>query len=94
MMPPALPTDALRAAIAAEDWPLATQLLEAHRRTLADALARADFTRESTAPWHELLATQRALRDELLEARERAAGALARFEQDLRGGRAWLRELA
>lgn len=93
-MPPALPTVELRAAIAVEDWPLATRLLEAHRRTLADALAQVDFSRESTAPWHELLATQRTLRDELVQARERAACALAKLDQDLRGSRAWLRELA
>ncbi len=94
MVPPPLPTEAMRAAIRAEDWPRAAGLLEAHRRAIAQALLQADFSRESTAPWHDLLAAQRALGGELAEARDRAAGALAKLGQDLRGARAWLRELA
>lgn len=93
-MVPVLPTAHVRAAIEADDWTHATELLAEHQRVLVSALAKTDLARESIASWRELLFEQRALQDELREARDRVAHALAKLGQDQRGARAWLRELA
>lgn len=93
-MIPVLPTGEIRAAIAAEDWDLATELLEVHDRTVATALAGVDLSTEPQGPWRELLAAQKALVAELLAAREDVARALDKLGQDQRGARAWLRALA
>ena len=93
-MVPVLPTTQVRDAIAADDWTLASCLLGQHQQALAAALAKIDLATESLAPWRELLLAQRTLQDEIREARDRAAQALAKLGHDQRGARAWLRELA
>ena len=93
-MMPVLPGGQIRAAIAAEDWDLASELLEVHERALAHALAAVDPATEPQAPWRELLAAQRALVAELLAARDDAARALDKLGQDQRAARAWQRALA
>lgn len=89
-----LPAARIRAAIAREDWELATRLLDAHQRELVSALAKADLASETLAPWRGLLLAQRALLGELQAARARAGRALDKLGQDQRAARAWLRELA
>jgi hypothetical protein len=93
-MIPALPADGVRAAIAAEDWDLASELLQAHEGAVVAALAGIDLDTAPRAPWLELLAAQRALAAELVAAREDVAHALARLGQDQRAARAWMRALA
>ncbi len=93
-MIPVLPGGQIRAAIAAEDWDLATELLEVHDRAVATALATVDMRNEPPGPWRELLAAQKALVEELLAARTDVAQALEKLGQDQRGARAWLRALA
>ena len=93
-MVPVLPTTHVRAAIEADDWAQATELLAEHQYVLVSALAKTDLARESIAPWRELLFEQRALQDELRTPRDRAAQALDKLGHDHRGARAWLRELA
>jgi DNA polymerase III epsilon subunit-like protein len=91
---PDLPAAHVRAAIDADDWGLANRLLGEHHRALSDALAQADLSHESIAPWRDLLLAQHALQDELRVARDRAGHALDKLNHDQRGARAWLRELA
>jgi hypothetical protein len=93
-MVPVLPTAHVRAAIDADDWGLANRLLGEHQRALSDALAQANLSHESTAPWHDLLLAQRALQEELRVARDHAAQAADKLNRDQRGARGWLRELA
>jgi hypothetical protein len=95
-MTPALPLDAVRAAIAAEDWTAAGGLLQAHAGAVLAAFPRdaRAFDDASTAPWRELLARQQALAGELRQARDEAGRALAKLGQDQRGARAWARALA
>lgn len=93
-MIPVLPGDRIRAAIAAEDWALATDLLQAHERRVAGALAAVDARSEPSAPWRELLAAQNLLVEELAAARSGVARALEKLGQDQRGARAWRRALA
>lgn len=94
-MTPALPVDAVRAAIAAEDWTCAAGLLHTHAQTVVAAFPRgAAATGASAAPWRELLAQQQALAEEIRKARDEAGQALAKLGQDQRGARAWARALA
>ncbi len=93
-MPPNLPSAQIRAAIEASDWPQATALLAEHQRALAEALAQVDLAATPREPWLDLLLAQRALLEEMREARDQVEGSLARLNQDHRGARAWLRELA
>lgn len=93
-MVPVLPAAHVRAAIEAEDWARATDLLAGHQRALTSALATTDLAREPVAPWRALLLEQQALQDELRNARDAAARALDKLGRDHRGARAWLRELA
>ncbi len=93
-MVPVLPTAGIRAAIGADDWAHASELLAEHQRLLVSALAKTDLARESIAPWRELLLEQRALQDEVRIARDQAAQALDKLGRDHRGAKAWLRELA
>lgn len=93
-MIPLLPADEVRAAISAEDWELASGLLQAHDGRVVAALSGVDFTTEPRAPWVDLLAAQRALAAELLAARDEVARALGKLGQDQRGARAWQRALA
>ncbi|HEY4581547.1 MAG TPA: hypothetical protein VIG88_01575, partial [Lysobacter sp.] len=78
-----LPTDAIRACIAADDFEGAYALLADHetalRAAFEDGSAAEKGCRES---WLELLAAQRALIDELRAARDEAAAALDRAGHD------------
>lgn len=91
---PSLPAEWIRAAIDAHDWPRATALLAEHQRALAESLAAVDLAAIPHEPWLGLLRDQRALLDELRDARNTVGAALARLGEDHRGARAWLRELA
>ena len=91
---PQLPTAEIRAAIEASDWPLATDLLGEHQRALTGALAGVDLAATAREPWLDLLIAQRALLEELRVARDAVEASLTRLNQDHRGARAWLRELA
>lgn len=93
-MVPALPAQEIRLAIEADDWDRATTLLFEHQHALAQALAAVDLRVEPREPWLELLLAQRALMAELHAARNRVEAALHQLNQDHRGARAWLRELA
>jgi len=93
-MVPDLPAAEIRAAIDTSDWPQATALLAEHQRALAEALAAKDLASMPREPWVDLLLAQRALLGELRIARDRVEGSLNRLNQDHRGARAWLRELA
>ena len=94
-MTPALPVDAVGAAIAAEDWTCAAGLLQAYAQAVVAAFPReAAATEASAAPWRELLAQQQALSEEIRQARDEAGQALAKLGQDHRGARAWARALA
>ena len=62
-MIPVLPVAEVRAAIAAEDWDLASALLNDHGNAVLHALASVDFSRTPHAPWQELLDAQQALTD-------------------------------
>ena len=94
MTVPVLPTMHVRAAIDADDWTRATELLAQHQHALASALAKTDLSREPLAPWRELLLEQQALQDEVRLARDQAAQALEKLGRDHRGARAWQRELS
>lgn len=93
-MIPSLPTEEIRSAIAANDWPRATSLLATHQRELAQAWAGLDHSIIEREPWLDLLLAQRALLAELRIARGQVADALTQLSEDHRGARAWLRELA
>lgn len=93
-MVPSLPAAQVRAAIDASDWPLATALLGEHQRALIQALAGVDLAAGPREPWLDLLLAQRALLEELRVARDRVEASLTRLNQDYRGARGWLRELA
>lgn len=94
VMIPSLPSAQIRAAIEASDWPQASALLGEHQRALAEALATVDLATTPREPWLELLLAQRALMEELRVARDAVEAALTQLNQDHRGARAWLRELA
>ena len=86
-----LPTDAIRACIAASDFDGAHALLVEHENALRavfeDGTAAEKGCREA---WLELLAAQRSLIDELRSARAEAARALARAGQVRRAVTAYL----
>jgi hypothetical protein len=85
----ALPADAVRAAVAAEDWDAASARLDEY-----DAALRARFDSADERPLRDecerLLAAHRALATELAVARDAAAEALRRFQRDRRGVQAYL----
>lgn len=91
---PSLPAAEVRAAIEAHDWPLATALLDEHQRATMQALAAVDLAASPREPWLDLQQGQCALLAELRAARDAAEASLARLNQDHRGARGWLRELA
>lgn len=91
---PALPVAAIRLAIAGQDWAQATGLLAAHQQELAVAMGQVDWSTADRGPWLDLLLAQRELMVELEHQRAQVADALARLNEDHRGARAWLRELA
>lgn len=91
---PSLPAGEVRAAIEADDWPLATTLLGEHDRLLTLSLAAVDLASTPRGPWLDLLQAQRELLQEVRVARDLVGASLAQLNQDHRGARAWLRELA
>jgi hypothetical protein len=91
---PQLPAAEVRAAIADEDWDLASSLVQAYGEAVVAAASAVDFDREPRGPWLDLLAAQRILADEILSARDAAAHALEKLGRDQRGARAWHRALA
>ncbi len=91
---PELPADAVRAAIAAEDWDTAASLLESHHGEIVLALAKVDLKVVARQPWLDLLAAHGVLIEELRAARDAASEELARLGHGRRGANAWLRALA
>ena len=91
MSTPMLPTDAIRACIAANDFDGAHALLVEHenvlRASFADGSAAEKGCRES---WLELLAAQRGLIEELRTARDDAQRTLERMGRDGRAIKAYL----
>ena len=93
-MIPVLPVSEVRAAIAAEDWDLASTLLNDHGNAVLHALASVDLGSTPHAPWQELLDAQQALTDEIRQARDEVMRAIGKLGQDQRGARAWQQALA
>jgi hypothetical protein len=93
-VPPALPADEVRAAIAADDWSLAGTLLAQHHEQLTAIVRESGSPLRNDSLWLDLLRQQNALLDELREARDGVEAAIARLNSDRRGANAWLRELA
>lgn len=93
-MIPVLPVAGVRAAIAAEDWDLASALLRDHGDAVVQALASVDFSREPHAPWQDLLDAQQALTEEIRQARDEVMRTIDKLGQDQRGARAWAQALA
>ncbi|HEY5804897.1 MAG TPA: hypothetical protein VIT90_14495 [Lysobacter sp.] len=95
---PELPVAQVRAAIAADDWSLADELLTQHHELVTLAVRDAGMPLPADGPWRELLSgllrDQNQLMGELKLARDEAEAALARLGADRRGAQAWLRELA
>ena len=91
---PSLPIDDIRRAIAAHEWPQAEALMAVHQRELVETVGQVDWSSVDRGPWLELLHAQRTLTAELQAERDRVAQALARLNEDHRGARAWLKELA
>lgn len=93
-MIPALPVAEVRAAIAAEDWDLASALLRDHGEAVVRVAASVDFSSTPHAPWLELLDAQQALTEEIRQARDEVVRAMDKLGQDQRGARAWAQALA
>lgn len=93
-MIPELPAAEVRAAIADEDWELASALVQAYGEAVVAAAGQVDFDRQPRGPWLDLLAAQRVLVDEIVAARDATARALEKLGRDQRGARAWHRALA
>ncbi|MGY4516899.1 hypothetical protein [Lysobacter sp. HA18] len=87
----ALPTDAIRTCIANNDFDGAHALIVEHenslRATFETGTAAEKSCRES---WLELLAAQRAMIEELRDARDDAARSLERLGRDGRAVKAYL----
>lgn len=88
-MTSAAPTDAVRAAVAAEDWEAASARVGEY-----DAALRARFESPDAKPTRDecerLLAENLALMAELAAARDVAAEALRSFQRERRGVQAYL----
>lgn len=93
MTAPSLPTDAIRACIAANDYEAADALLSGHEAALRAAFGRgSNAERGCREAWLELLTAQRALIEELRTARDEAARSLERMGRDRRAVNAYLRD--
>lgn len=86
---PHLPEAELRAALHAEQWERAIELLEEHDRALRIALDGIDLTGPGAAPWRELLERQTSLLGDLTLVRDEIARNLARLGRDRRGALAY-----
>jgi hypothetical protein len=91
---PFLPADDIRRAITLHDWEQAAALIAGHQQALVMAMGQVDWSSVDRGPWMDLLLAQRDLMTELEQERARVSEALNRVNQDHRGARAWLRELA
>ncbi|MBU8976736.1 MULTISPECIES: hypothetical protein [unclassified Lysobacter] len=86
---PVLPESEVRAAMHAEHWERAFELLAEHDRELRQALESVDLTKTSAAPWRELLERQTALLHDLSVVRDETAAILARMGRERRGALAY-----
>lgn len=91
---PALPVDAVRAAIAVDDFDEAMRLLDVHHGAIVWALSHVDLKTSPRQPWLDLVAGHAALVEEMTTARDAASALLAQCARDRRGAAAWMRELA
>jgi hypothetical protein len=90
-MIPALPVEAIRAAIAADDWAAAEALMAEHEAALRGACTPDSLGEAGCRDaWLQLLGAQRALMEELRTARDEAGRALDRLSRDRRGVAAYL----
>ena len=90
---PALPVAAIRACIAANDFDGANALLAEHEAQLRGAFENGSAAEKGCRDsWLELLAAQRALIEELRNARDEAARALDRMGRDRRAVNAYLQD--
>lgn len=86
---PRLPEAEVRAALHAEQWERAFELLDEHDRELRLALDGVDLAGPAAAPWRELLERQNALLGDLTLVRDEIARNLARLGRDRRGALAY-----
>ena len=86
---PALPEADIRAAMHAQQWERAFELLADHDRALREALGSADLSQLPSAPWRELLDQQAALLGDLVALRDETAEILARMGRERRGALAY-----
>jgi len=86
---PALPEAQVRAAMHAQQWDVAIELLADHDRVLRSALDCVDLSQISAEPWRELLAQQNALLGDLVVMRDETAAILARMGRERRGALAY-----
>ena len=86
---PALPEAQVRAAMHAQHWEVAIELLADHDRVLRQALESVDFSQASAEPWRELLAQQQSLLGDLVVMRDETAAILARMGRERRGALAY-----
>jgi hypothetical protein len=89
MTPPALPEAQVRAAMHAQQWEAAIELLAEHDRLLREALGAADLSQLSAEPWRDLLRQQNALLGDLVVMRDETAAILARMGRERRGTMAY-----
>lgn len=91
MSVPALPAQAIRDCIAADDFNGAAALLADHEAALRTAFeGEPDVAKSCRDAWLDLLAAQRGLVEELRTARDEAGRALDRLGRERRGVAAYL----
>lgn len=86
---PHLPEADIRAALRAEQWDHAFDLLAQHDRDLRDALGNVDLATLAAGPWRELLEQHNALLADLTVVRDETAATLARMGRERRGALAY-----
>lgn len=86
---PVLPEAEVRAAMHAQRWEHAFDLLAGHDRELRESLESVDLTKTPAAPWRELLERQTALLQDLTVMRDETAAILARMGRERRGALAY-----
>lgn len=89
-MIPVLPAEAIRRALDAGEWDMATELLAHHEHEVRSILADATPHTDSQASWLALLSAQRELLAQLTSARSETARSLQRLGRDRRGAKAYL----
>lgn len=89
-MIPVLPTEAIRRALDAGEWDMATELLADHEHEVRSTLAAAAPDAANKATWLALLSAQRELLARLTSARSETARSLQRLGRDRRGAKAYL----